>query len=85
MKQELQVIMDLMKDLQEKMEYSPDDFEERLGKKKPGIEVMKIEGELPVEEAEMGEMPMEEEGMEGDMMEEGPEAALKKRLMKLRG
>jgi hypothetical protein len=46
MSKELEVIMQLMEELQDKMSYGEDDFEERLGRKKPGIEVMKIEGEM---------------------------------------
>lgn len=46
MSKELEVIMQLMEELQEKMSYGEDDFAERLGKKKPGLEVLKIEGEM---------------------------------------
>jgi hypothetical protein len=86
MKQTLEIIQELMDDLQEKMEPSADDFNERLGK--PKIDVLKIEGKLN-EEPE--ESPMREAmpgDMEEDMMEEempSPEDELKNRLMKLRG
>ncbi len=90
LKQQLQIIQDLMGQLQEKMEYGEDDFSSRLGRPKPEIEAVKIEGKLPMEgspdEGE-GEMP-EMEAMEGHddpMMDESPEDKLKKRLMRLRG
>jgi len=42
-----------MKDLQEKMEYGEDDFAERLGRKKPDVEIAKISVGKP--EGLMGE------------------------------
>lgn len=75
MKDEFEIIMGLMEDLQDKMQYGEDDFSERLGRKKPDLEMMKVEVE-PVEEME--------EGYE-DEEEMGPEESLKSRLMKLRG
>ncbi len=82
MKHELEHIKELMNELIEKMNYGEEDFSERLGRKKPEVEVMKVEGELPEEEMmEDEEMPMEED-ME---MEMSPADKLKKRLMKLRG
>lgn len=82
-KQELEIIMELMEELKDSMEYNKDDFESRLGRKKPEVEVLKIEGELPLDE----EMP--EEGMEDEtsmMMEEpSEEDSLKQRIRKLRG
>jgi hypothetical protein len=97
MNKELDVIMELMEDLQEKMQYGEGDFEERLGRKKPGIEVMKIEGKLPMGEdeaegmeSEMGEdeLAMESDPMMGaeldEELEESPEEKLKKRIMKMR-
>ena len=79
-----EIIKQLMEELQEEMQYGEDDLSERLGRKKPGIEVMKIEGEVGD-----GEMP-EELGLESgdgeeEVFEEGPEERLKSRLMKLRG
>ena len=44
---ELDVIKELMEELTDKMQYDKDDFEERLGRKKPSVEVVKIEGKLP--------------------------------------
>lgn len=89
MQKELQVIMDLMKELQDKMEYGEEDLSERLGRKKPELEVMKIEGEMPEMEDEKPEVELElgggmdmEEDCEPGM--ESPEYKLKKRLMKLR-
>lgn len=75
MKDEFEVIMGLMEDLQDKMQYGEEDFSERLGRKKPDLEMMKVEVE-PMED-------MEEEGYEEEEM--GPEESLKSRLMKLRG
>lgn len=83
MKRELDIIMELMKELEEKMKYGEEDFNHRLGRKsdKPKIEV-KIE-ELPMDEdiEEFDEM-LEESPEES--LEESPEESLKKRLMKLR-
>lgn len=82
---ELEIIMELMEELKDSMEYNKDDFESRLGRK-PEVEVLKIEGELPLDE----EMP--EEGMEEDMEDETPmmvesskDDELKRRILKLRG
>lgn len=44
---DLEIIKQLMSQLQDEMKPSGDDFEERLGRKKPGIEIMKVEGKLP--------------------------------------
>lgn len=83
MKQELQVIMDLMQDLQEKMSYGEEDFAERLGRKKPEAEL-----EIKVEGGELGnghsEEPDLDDEMNAEVEEEGPEEKLKSRLMKLR-
>lgn len=87
MQKELELIQELMGELQDKMSYGKEDFEERLGRKKPEIEVMKIEGEMPMggleEENSMvdseGDLELEEGGLPPADME------LKKRLMKLRG
>jgi hypothetical protein len=71
----MQIITELMEELQGLMEYGSEDFDERLGRKKPEVEVEILasgEGE-----------PMAE--MEDEMMEESPEDKLKNRLMKLRG
>jgi len=59
-RKELQVIEQLMEDLKDQMEYGEDDFAERLGRKKPGIEVVKIEGEIPMEDEDEIEMPKDE-------------------------
>ena len=82
---ELQMIQDLMQQLQDEMQYGKKDFEERLGRKEPGVEVLKIEGEVPMqaepdESPEMDDMEpeMDAEPMDGD-------EDLKQRLMKLRG
>jgi hypothetical protein len=96
MHKELDVIMELMHDLQEKMEYGEDDLDERLGRRKPGVEMVKIEGKLPTKDIEVedlgDEMDMAEEPFstemalgEDDELEESPEAKLTKRIMKMRG
>lgn len=94
-KTELSVIKELMEQLVGEMKPGADDFEERLGRKKPVLEVMKVEaGVSPKEkmeeklgldldgDEEMGEDP-EHVAM---VMDEGesPEEKLKQRLMKLR-
>ncbi len=82
MKNELEHIKELMDELITKMSYGEEDFSERLGRKKPEIEVMKVEGEMPEDEMMEDEMMPMEEDME---MEASPADKLKKRLMKLRG
>ena len=91
-KKELMMIQQLMDKLSEEMEYGEEDFSERLGRKKPEIEVIKMEGKMPMEESDM---EMEDESydpemedmdeMDMDMEESSPEDDLKRRLMKLRG
>lgn len=84
-----------MEELKDQMEYGEDDFAERLGRKKPGIEVVKIEGKMPMDEdmedAEemMGEdldedMEMGEPEEHKDAIIGSPEDVLKERLMRLR-
>lgn len=91
---ELALIQELMEELQGQMEYDEDDLSERLGRKKPEVSAIKIEGELPLDEDEspemddeMDELDMEEADEQEDELEEemSPENDLKKRLMKLRG
>ena len=78
----LEIIKKLMEQLQEEMSYGADDFEERLGRKKPGVEVLKLEAESPEEKMEdAGGDDLEECDMEES---DGPDAEFKKRLMKLR-
>ena len=87
-KRELEIIRELMDKLSDEMEYGEDDFVERLGRKKPEIKVIKMEGELPLEDEDMEEDSMEPEMEledEFDMEESSPEEDLKRRLMKLRG
>lgn len=91
---ELEIIKELMAELESHMEPGKDDFEERLGRAKPEVKVMKIEGDMPVGEEGM-EDPMEEK-MESPEMEKSEdmdemmgddmsdESKLKARLMKLR-
>lgn len=80
-KEDLAVILDLMTQLQEKMQYGEEDFSERLKRPKPEVEVMKIEGEMSPPSSEEGGDPSM---MEGEM-DESPEEKLKRRLMKMRG
>lgn len=91
-KKELMMIQELMQELADKMEYGEDDFNERLGRKKPEIEVMKVEGEMPMDEMDQDESPeMDEDVEDMDMMSDGlqmdmsPEDKLKQRIQKLRG
>ncbi len=79
--EELEVIQELMGDLIAKMEYGEGDFDERLGREKPKVEVMKMEMGEP--EEEMGDDMGEVEEMLGE--EEGPDEKFKKRLQSLRG
>lgn len=80
---ELEIIEQLMEQLRDEMEYSPEDLEERLGRKKPEVEIVKMEGKLPLDEESEEEMSP----LEDDLMSEpqSPEEKLKARLMKLRG
>lgn len=73
------MIIDLMTQLKEEMEYGEDDFNERLGReKKPKVEMMAVEGEMP--------MDGDEEATDGLCEnEEGGDLDLKKRLAKIRG
>jgi hypothetical protein len=78
MKQDLEIIKDLMDELINEMEPGEEDFNERLGRKKPEIGMMKIE-------VEGEEMPEDEVGMDFMPEEEDEDSLLKKRLMKMRG
>ena len=95
-KSELSVIKELMEKLVGEMEPSEDDFAERLGRKKPDLEVVKVGVGMSPEMEKKEEMLGKD--LEGDMemgedpehaamvLDEGmsPEEKLKKRLMKLR-
>jgi hypothetical protein len=86
-KKKLMIIQELMDQLTEEMEYSPEELSSRLGRDKPmgkGVEIMKVEagGDMGDEKMPMA-MDMDEE-MSMDDEEMDPEYALKKRLMKLR-
>jgi hypothetical protein len=75
----LKMIQDIMDGLQSEMEYGEDDFNERLGRKKPDVAVeIEAKGEMP-EEMMGDEFPMEDEEMET------PDSKLKARLLKMRG
>ncbi len=77
----LKVIQELMEQLVGEMKPGASDFEERLGRGKPDMMAVKIEGKMDPEMAEEmgeGEMP----GMPEEP--ESPDDKLKKRLMSLR-
>lgn len=76
----LDMIQKLMHELSEKMEYSTDDFESRLGRKKPDVDVTLVKGEMP--EKEM--MEDEDDAMEDEDHMEDLGDDLKSRLMRLR-
>lgn len=89
----LKIIQQLMSELADDMEYSPDDFGHRLGRKKPeeGMIIMKSEDkDMPEDGDDMAGM-MADKMMgkdSGDEMpdeDESPENSFKKRLMNLRG
>lgn len=65
---EFEIIKELMQELEDKMQYGEDDLAERLGRKKPGVEVVKIEGKMP--EDPMMEKKEEELGMDLDQDQE---------------
>jgi len=92
--EKLKLIQKLMDELITDMEPTQDDYMEKLGKKKPEIEVVKMEGKLP-----LGEMEDDMEGMDHEMGDESmdfssimnmdkedeEESDLKKKLMKIKG
>lgn len=91
-KQELQIIQELMEVLQDKMQFGEDDLSERLGRQKPEVEVMKIEGKsegdpmLEGAEAESGmDLDADKEMSMEDEFDDSPEAKLKRRIMQMRG
>lgn len=92
MKHDLDMIIKLMEELKDGMEYGEEDFNERLGKQKPEVEVLKVEGEMPLKKGVMEE-GCEEDEMDHEFDEDSgsffakndPEESLKKRVMKLRG
>jgi hypothetical protein len=61
-KRDLDIIGKWAEDLIEAMGYGEEEFDDRLGRKKPGLEVMKIEGKMPMK-------MMAKEGMEDDDMD----------------
>lgn len=86
-KLELKLISQLMDQLQGEMQYGEDDFSSRLGRKKPGVEVVKIEGDMMPKKSMEGMEEMSDHDMDEDMEmgKDSPEDELKKRLMKMRG
>ena len=90
-KKELMLIKELMDKLVDEMEPSVSDFEERLGRGKPEVKSIQIEGVIPEEDMDFDddmEDDMEEDidTMDGILPEdESPEEALKRRIEKLRG
>jgi len=87
-KSELGIIQELMELLQDKMQYGEDDFNSRLGRKKPEVEVVKMEGDIPGGEMGMDDSSGMDMGDDSDSsmmeMDESPEDKLKRRLMKMR-
>lgn len=97
--QKLKIIQELMSQLADEMEHSPDDLEHRLGRSKPeaDVSIMKI-GVDPLKE-KMGMDMSKDSDMDGDddSMEMGDsdedmhdmpmddEESLKQRLMRMRG
>lgn len=88
---ELELIKELMEELEGKMKYGEDDFNMRLGKKKPELEVVKIEGKLPKEGMMSMDHPDEEEDKEliksmvPEMMEEAMEGEEEDEDMGMKG
>ena len=78
----MQIIGQLMEELQDLMQPDESDLSERLGRAKPDVEIVKVEGSMedPSLEGEQDEIDLEEEP---EM--ESPEDKLKSRLLKLRG
>ena len=79
---ELQIIKELMELLQKDMEYDENDFSDRLGRKKPEVEIeLKSAHKMPIESEEVGELD------QPDLLDEeekSPGDDLKRRLLKLR-
>lgn len=69
--EKLLIIKDLMDELMGEMEYGPDEFDMRLGKKKP-------EAEMKVEIEAVGEEPMD------DMEEDDEESKFMQRIAALK-
>lgn len=67
-----EIICELMDELKEEMQYGSDELGERLGRKKPEVEVAKVE----IEAEPFGD---------SEEIEVDPDDELKDRLMKLRG
>jgi hypothetical protein len=72
---ELEIIKELMAELEDKMQPGHEDFEERLGRQKPGVEMVKIEGKMPSEDPALeAKEEMMGKDLDGDMeMGEDPE------------
>jgi hypothetical protein len=91
----LEMIKSLMADLEEEMSYGEDELSDRLGRKKPDVEVVSIKGEIKDPALEGmeeklgmdldGDMEMDEGAEHEAMIDDDPEEKLKSRLMKLRG
>lgn len=91
----MEIIQQLMEELQDQMQYGEDDLGDRLGRKKPDVEIMKmgIDGkDDPMMDDHDGDEDMPggmghgmDRGMMMDAMNDDPEENLKNRLMKLRG
>ena len=76
MEKDLEMIKELMEELQKKMEHTPEDFASRLGRHKPGIEVIKMEGKLPMKDMPLDMGMKKKMGMEGSKEEEDMESPM---------
>jgi len=76
--EKLEVIKDLMEELMGEMDYGPEEFDERLGRKKPELEAVVVKGELPMDEEDMEEVEMMEDE------EEDEESSLMRRIAALK-
>lgn len=63
----LAVIKKLMEKLESLMTMDADDFDARLGKAKPEVEVVKVEGKVPMDGEEMAMDGLDEEDDEDDL------------------
>ena len=92
-KRELQIIEQLMEELKGQMEMGAEDYDHRLGREKPAVEVVKMEGSLPMDDDdELEEPEMEADSDESPMMADimpdedmSPDEKLKQRILKMRG
>ena len=78
----MRIIQQLMEELQEEMKPGADEFDDRLGREKPKVDVMAMSSDGDMGD-ESGDMQL---GDQDDMMpKDSPDELFKQRLMKLRG